>query len=150
MYGLFSVISDHGTDRRRNALKKFLELNSDYTLFEMLPLEASSWGGWGSMIPYMQERIEYLTSVLPMLSGFKFLKHRQKVEKDIEIWKARIKEEEIDEIMKSFSWLSILPSIDKSDLATNAELNISLTSSLSLRSRPLGVQAVGLPVDDLE
>lgn len=103
MYGLFSVISDHGTDRRRNALKKFLELNSDYTLFEMLPLEASSWGGWGSMIPYMQERIEYLTSVLPMLSGFKFLKHRQKVEKDIEIWKARIKEEEIDEIMKSFS-----------------------------------------------
>lgn len=55
------------------------------------------------MIPYMQERIEYLTSVLPMLSGLKFLKHRQKVEKDIEIWKARIKEEEIDEIMKSFS-----------------------------------------------
>lgn len=103
MYGLFSGISDHGTDRRRNALKKFLELNSDYTLFETLPLEASSWGGWGSMIPYMQERIEYLISVLPMLSGLKFLKHRQKVEKDIEIWKARIKEEEIDEIMKSFS-----------------------------------------------
>jgi hypothetical protein len=56
MYGLFSAIDEHSANRRRSALEKLLKLNSDYTLFEKLPLEASSWGGWGSMIPYMQER----------------------------------------------------------------------------------------------
>lgn len=101
MYGLFSAIDGHGANRRRNALERFLKLNSDYTLFEKLPLEASSWGGCGSMIPYMQERITYLTSLIPLLSGVKYLKHKQKVEHDIEIWKDRIKNEEIRELLES-------------------------------------------------
>lgn len=101
MYGLFSAIDEHSTNRRRNALEKFLKLNSDYALFEKLPLEASSWGGWGSMIPYMQERITYLTSLMPLLSSVKYLKHKQKIEHDIEIWKSRIKSEEIQELLES-------------------------------------------------
>ena len=101
MYELFSAIADHGPDRRRAALKKFLELNSDYEIFEKLPLEASSWGGCGSMIPYMQQRITYLSSLLPLLAGLNFLKHKQKVMNDIEIWKSRIKREEIEELLTS-------------------------------------------------
>lgn len=101
MYGLFSAIDEHSADRRRNALEQLLKLNSDYTLFETLPLEASIWGGCGSMIPYMQERITYLTSLIPLLSGVKYLKHKQKVEHDIEIWKDRIKNEEIQELLES-------------------------------------------------
>ena len=101
MYGLFSAIDEHSTNRRRNALEKFLKLNSDYALFEKLPLEASSWGGWGSMIPYMQERITYLISLMPLLSSVKYLKHKQKIEHDIEIWKSRIKSEEIQELLES-------------------------------------------------
>lgn len=101
MYRLFSSIAEHSADRRRGALKRFLELNNDYTLFEQLPLEASSWGGYGSMIPYMQERITYLTSLLPMLSGLEFLRHKQRVEQDIEIWRIRIREEEIEELLES-------------------------------------------------
>lgn len=101
MYGLFSAIDGHGANRRRNALERFLKLNSDYILFEKLPLEASNWGGGGSMIPYMQERITYLTSLIPLLSGVKYLKHKQKVEHDIEIWKDRIKSEEIRELLES-------------------------------------------------
>lgn len=103
MYGLWGGISGHGTDRRRNALKRLLELNGDYALFETLPLEANSWGGWRSMVPYMQERINYLTSLLPMLSGLKFLKHKRRFEKEIEMWRAKIRKEEIREIMESFS-----------------------------------------------
>ena len=99
MYELFSAIADHGPNRRRAALKKFLELNSDYEIFEKLPLEASSWGGCGSMIPYMQQRIAYLFSLLPLLAGLNFLKHKQKVMNDIEIWKSRIKREEIEELL---------------------------------------------------
>jgi len=55
------------------------------------------------MVPYMQERINYLTSLLPMLSGLKFLKHKRRFEKEIEMWKTKIRKEEIREIMESFS-----------------------------------------------
>ena len=101
MCGLFGAIDKHGANRRRNALEKLLTLNRDYTLFEQLPLEASGWGGFGSAIPYMQERITYLTSLMPLFSGIECLKHRQKVERDIEIWKERIKSEEIQELLES-------------------------------------------------
>ena len=101
MYGLFSAIDGHSANRRRNALEKFIKLNSDYALFEKLPLEASSWGRCGSMIPYMQERITYLTSLMPLLSSVKYLKHKRKIEQDIETWKNRIKSEEIRELLES-------------------------------------------------
>jgi hypothetical protein len=101
MYGLFRAIDEHSANRRKNALEMLLKLNSDYTLFEKLPLEASGWGGYGSMIPYMQERITYLTLLMPLLSSIKYLKHRQRVERDIEIWKNRIKSEEIRELLES-------------------------------------------------
>lgn len=101
MYNLFSAIEEHKREQRTVALRKFLEQTDDYELFEELPLEPSHWGGWGSMIPYMQERITYLTSLLPMLSGLKFLKHKQKVQNDIDIWRARIKREEIKELLES-------------------------------------------------
>ena len=53
------------------------------------------------MIPYLQERITYLTSLMPLLSSVKYLKHKQKVEQDIEIWKNRINNEEIQELLES-------------------------------------------------
>ena len=102
MYGLFEAISDHSEDRRRQALTTLLSLSCDYDLFEDLPLEASHWGGTGSMIPYMQARITYLTTLLPLLSGLDFLKHRQRVKKDIETWQNRIKQEEINELVRFF------------------------------------------------
>ena len=55
------------------------------------------------MIPYMQERITYLTSLMPLLSGVEYLKHKQKVRHDIEVWKSRIKSEEIQELLESLS-----------------------------------------------
>lgn len=99
MSALFSAIEEHSIERRKMTLLYFLERNSDYALFKALPLEASCYGGIGSQIPYMQERIEYLRSLLPMLTGIKFLKHREKVENDIEQWKARIQQEEIQELL---------------------------------------------------
>ena len=101
MYGLFSAIDKHSDNCRRNALKKLLKLNCDYTLFEKLPLEAPSWGGCGSIVPVMQERIIYLTSLMPLVSGVEYLKHKQKVERDIEIWRERIKNAEIQELLES-------------------------------------------------
>lgn len=99
MYALFEAISENNETIRRNALKKLLILNDDFGLFENLPLEPSGWGGVGSMIPHMQKRINYLSSILPLLVGITYLKHKQKVERDIEIWKNRIRQEEIEELI---------------------------------------------------
>lgn len=102
MNSLFSVLSGLPTDRRRKALLKFLSLNSNYDDFEKIPLEPSSWGGSGSMIPYMQNRIDYLASLIPYLSGLKYLKHKQRVEKYIDNWKEHIKQEEIRELLENW------------------------------------------------
>lgn len=103
MHSLFEVISELSNDRRRKALLKFISINSNYDDFEELPLEPSSWGGSGSMIPYMQNRITYLSSLIPFLSGVKYLKHKQKVEYYIEIWKECIKQEEVRELLEDWS-----------------------------------------------
>lgn len=100
MYILFDSISELAPNRRRQALLQFVTANSDPDIFEKLPLEASSWGGWGSMIPYMHERITYLSSLLPSLSGLKYLRHKKRVENNIEVWKKRIEQEEIRELLE--------------------------------------------------
>ena len=54
------------------------------------------------MIPYMQARIDYLSSILPSVSGSKYLRQKQRVERDIEGWKARIQSEEIEELLEDW------------------------------------------------
>ena len=105
MYGLFSAIEELSCERRKKAVEKFLSLNADPDLFEHLPLEPSHWGGSGSMIPYMQERIDYLRSLLPLVSGIRYLKQKQRIEREIERWKERIHFEEVHELLESWSCL---------------------------------------------
>ena len=101
MIWLFRAIEEHSVERRMNALKLFLTLNNDYTLFEKIPLVSSSYGGWGSLIPPMQEGVTFLEALLPLLSGANFLLHRKRIEQKIEILKSQIKEEEVRELIDS-------------------------------------------------
>ena len=100
MYQLFSAIEELPCDRRKKAVGKFLSLNANPDDFEQLPLEPSHWGGIGSMIPYMRERIEYLRSLLPLVSGLKYLKQKQRIELEIDCWKERIHSEEVRELLE--------------------------------------------------
>ena len=100
MQQLFSAIEELSCERRKKAVEKFLSFNADPDVFEQLPLEPSHWGGSGSMIPYMQERIEYLRSLLPFVSGIKYLKQKQRIEQDIDCWKERIHSEEVRELLE--------------------------------------------------
>jgi len=99
---LFTAIEELSCERRRKAVEKFLSLNANPDVFERLPLEPPHWGGTGSMIPYMQERIEYLRSLLPLVSGIKYLKHKQRIEQEIDCWKERIRSEEVRELLESW------------------------------------------------
>ena len=101
MHYFFGAISESSTDRRKKALERLLKLNDDYAVFEILPLESPRIGGSGSMIPYIQARIDYLSSLKPLLTGMKFLKHRQRIEQSIASWKEQIKHEEIRELLNS-------------------------------------------------
>lgn len=102
MYELFSAIEELSCERRKKAIEKFLLLNADPDVFERLPLEPSHWGGSGSLIPYMQERINYLRSLLPLASGIKYLKQKQRIEREIAGWKERIRSEEVEELLESW------------------------------------------------
>lgn len=99
---LFTAIEELSCERRRKAVEKFLSLNTNPDVFERLPLEPSLWGGTGSMIPYMQERIEYLRSLIPLVSGIKYLKQKQRIEREINCWKERIRSEEVRELLESW------------------------------------------------
>lgn len=79
-----------------------LAINANPDVFERLSLEPSHWGGIGSMIPDMQERIEYLRSLLPLVSGIKYLKQKQRIESEIGCWKERIHSEEVRELLESW------------------------------------------------
>ncbi len=103
MYILFSALEDQNENLRREALNEFLHQNSDYQLFKRLPLESSLVSGAGSLIPDMQRKIDYLRSLLPMLSGIDFLQHSQKIEKDIQHWEVDIQHEEIEELLRDIS-----------------------------------------------
>lgn len=99
---LFTAIAELACERRKKAVEQFLSLNADPDVFERLPLEPSQWGGIGSMIPYMQERIEYLQSLLPLASGIKYLKQKQRIKLEIERWKEKIHSEEVRELLESW------------------------------------------------
>lgn len=99
---LFSAIGEWSGERRKKAIEKFLSLNDDPHIFERLPLESSHWRGIGSIIPYMQERIEYMRSLLPLVSGVRYLKQKQRIDREIERWEARIQSEEVDELLESW------------------------------------------------
>ncbi|WP_407306364.1 hypothetical protein [Desulfosporosinus sp. SB140] len=96
---LFSAINEISPECRKTHILHLIRLNADSELFINLEIEPISWGGTGSMIPYMEERIVFLKSLLPELSGLTYLKHKQRIERDIAIWQQRIEHEQIDEIL---------------------------------------------------
>lgn len=100
MIALFRALAEHqNADRTKTALKTFLEANPKYELFKKLPLEPSFHTWSGSQIPYIQNRISFLSSLLPLLSGLDFLEHRQRIEELIKRWKKKIQQEEINELL---------------------------------------------------
>lgn len=97
---IFEFISELGPDVRKECIVHFIQLNKDYELFKKLELEPNHWGGIGSMIPYMEERIRFYGSLLPYFTGLELLKHKKFLLENIEMWKRRIEKEQIDEILE--------------------------------------------------
>lgn len=100
MIALFRALAAHqNADRKKAALKTFLEANPMYEFFKKLPFDPFFYMCSGSQIPYMQNQISFLSSLLPLLTGLDFLEHKQRIEELIECWKKRIQQEEINELL---------------------------------------------------
>jgi hypothetical protein len=97
---IFDFISELGPDVRKECVVHFIKLNKDYEMFEKLELESNYWGGEGSMIPYMEQRIRFYKSLLPYFTGLELLKHKKLLLENIEMWKRRIEKEQIKEILE--------------------------------------------------
>lgn len=97
---VFEFISELAPDIRKELIVHFIHLNKDYELFKKLQLEPNHWGGTGSMVPYMQERINYYESLLPLFTGLELLRHKNLITENIQVWKRRIEKEQIDEILE--------------------------------------------------
>ena len=97
---LFEVLSELGPEIRIAAIRTFTSLNNDIKVFNNLVLEPNHWGGFGSMITYMQPQVKYYESLLSIFTGLEFLQHKKIIEDKIQLWKRMIAQEEIEEIMK--------------------------------------------------
>ena len=97
---LFAAIATFAPERRKPLILYFTQTNPDFEAFRKIPLEESSWGWSGSMIPYMEERIVFLESLLQHYHGVKFLHHKQKIINNINRWRKMIEQEQIDEMLR--------------------------------------------------
>ncbi len=97
---IFEILSELGEKIRRNCIALFVTLNQDYETFRKLRLEPNHWDGSGSMIPCMQQRVEYYKSLLPYFTGIILMHHKKLIKEYIKSWEKRIEQEQVDEILE--------------------------------------------------
>ena len=98
----FAAITKAGIDIRKSAFQKFFECNDNYELFEKLQLDSNHWGGEErEIISDLQNKIEFLESLLPCAKGAKYLKHAKRIRDRIDFWKAQIEKIEIESICRN-------------------------------------------------
>lgn len=90
---VFKTIAQFPPKRRRRFIASFIDLNKSFEDFQGLSLQPS-WYGWtGSAVPVLQERAEYLESLLPILNSVDLLQHKQYVEREIQAIRLHIERE---------------------------------------------------------
>lgn len=98
---LFEALVGADLSLRKIAFHEFLIKNTDYEMFEKLPLDSESWGGVvDSIVPELKRRIQFLEMLLEDTQGTKYLKHAKRIRNRIGLWEKEIREEEIEEICR--------------------------------------------------
>lgn len=73
---LLDVLSCNDENFRRKILMKFLNLNKDDNIFKTLELFPTSYSISGSEMPYIENKIQYLKSIIENLQSIEYLMHR--------------------------------------------------------------------------
>lgn len=101
MYYIFNVISKMKIESRIDYFKVFLHFNKDIDCFRQIPLLPRSHSYIGSIIYLYENWIEYLNQLLSLFNGLDWLEHRKYIEQKIELYREKIKEEELYEILSN-------------------------------------------------
>lgn len=80
MEEIFNIISEFDEERRLKFIQTFLNVNSDFYIFDKISLISSSMSWSGSEIPVIENRINFYKKVAEILTDIKYLKHRIKIE----------------------------------------------------------------------
>lgn len=97
---IFDLLCELNDDLRRAGIETFLQTNDDYDVFDRLRLLPNHWSGTDSFVPAYQRQIDFLESLYPLVSGVKYLKHKIRIQKDVDMLKDMIKHEEIEVIYR--------------------------------------------------
>ncbi|WP_321371584.1 hypothetical protein [uncultured Desulfuromusa sp.] len=93
MMYLFTLIAELKPERRRQFVECFVKLNKSIYVFKKLPMEPTSWSWEESKVPMLQGRVEFLESLLPVMSTVDLLQHKQRIERRIQHLRAEIERE---------------------------------------------------------
>ena len=96
---IFITVANNRLDLMKDCVAEFIENNKDFKAFEKLTIMPTEYSSCGSFVPHYHKCIESLKTLLSLFSGSDFLQHRQLVEKEIEFYKNRIRDEEISNII---------------------------------------------------
>lgn len=95
----FRLLDDISFELRRKCIFHFITVNQDFECFKVITLLPSIYGGMGPLSSALEVRIEFLRSLLPNLTGLKFLNHKLYTEKLIEYEERNKEVELIEEVM---------------------------------------------------
>ena len=100
MWLLFNEIAELPDKRKLKHIHYFISQNDNPEAFKRIPLLPSSSSWSGSAIPMYNGRIEYLKSLIPFLSGIRYLEHKKRVNDEIEAVQKMIESEEIEDLLR--------------------------------------------------
>ena len=94
---VFRAIRDLDNNIKRKAVQIFLDNNTSVDAFKVLPLLRSKYVG--GALAYQKE-IEFLESLYPFVSGYKFLSHKKEIEEKVVRLRKAIEKEECNLILR--------------------------------------------------
>lgn len=99
MQYLFEALAEVSVARAYSYIPLLIAHTDDYDTFESIPLTPRSYSWTGSCVPMYSSWVEHLEKLLPIFSGLKYIKHKNRVQQNINHYRERIKEEEITDIL---------------------------------------------------
>lgn len=97
---LFEVITSFSAARRKAAFETFVRSNTNYEIFERLPMESYFEVYDAGDFTRLQRRLEFLESLMPILNTVELLRHRRHVDRLIQRTRTSIEAEKRREFMR--------------------------------------------------
>lgn len=97
---LFEASTRCNRAQRLEYIRLFLEKNMEYEDFADIPLTPRMFSSTGSVVPIYASWVDFLSDILPMLTGLKYIRHKKYIEDKIDHYKKLIIKEQVSEIMR--------------------------------------------------